>query len=78
MTVWDDDDTSNIIGRRIEVYIKVKIMFSLYSRYLHGDVLQRAVRQIRHETDVRVLPQLGARVGLPEEGHLGRNQTLLC
>lgn len=42
-------------------------------RYLHRDVLQRAVRQVRDAADVRLLSQLGARLGLQEEGYFGRN-----
>ena len=45
-------------------------------RYIHCHVLQRAERQIRDETDVRLLSRLGARVGVPQEGHPARNQAL--
>lgn len=37
--------------------------------HLHRDVLQRAVRQVRDAADVLVLPELGAELGLPQEGH---------
>lgn len=46
-------------------------------RHLHGDVLQRVVRQVRDKTDVWLLPQLGSRVGLQEERYIGRNKALL-
>lgn len=36
--------------------------------HLHGDVLQRALRQIRHPTDVRLLSGLGSGMGVQEKG----------
>lgn len=39
-------------------------------------MLQCAVRQVRDAADVRLLPELGVRLGIPEERHPRRNTTL--
>lgn len=39
-------------------------------------MLQRAERQVRDPPDVRLLPELGPRLGVPEEGHPRRDQAL--
>ena len=43
---------------------------------VHCHVLQRAVRQVRHTTAVRLLPVLGPQLGVPEEGHHGGDHQL--
>lgn len=56
----------------------LSLSYVLYiCRYIHSDVLQRVMRQVRDAADVRLLSQLGARVGLQEEGHPRRDQALL-
>lgn len=45
-------------------------------RYIHGDVLQRAVRQVRDATDVWLLSKLGAGLGVSEEGYPRRDTAL--
>ncbi len=34
-------------------------------------------RNVRHPPDVRLLPDVGAELGVPEEGHIGRGPALL-
>ena len=41
-----------------------------------GDVLQRAVRPVRDAADVRLLPAVGAQLGVQEEGHSRRSEAL--
>lgn len=43
---------------------------------VHGHVLQRAVRQVRHAAAVRLLPVLGPQLGVPQEGHHGGDHQL--
>lgn len=50
--------------------------FARTCSHLHGHVLQRAVRQIRHAAAVRLLPVLGPQLGVPEERHHGGNHQL--
>lgn len=50
---------------------------SCANRHLHGDVLQRAVRQVRHAAHVRLLSELGAQVGVQAEEHPRRDPALL-
>lgn len=45
--------------------------------YIYGDVLQRVVRQICDAANVWLLPELGAGLGIPEEGY-PRRDTALC
>lgn len=45
---------------------------------LHSHVLQRAVRQVRHATAVRILPILGPQLGVPEKRHHGGHRQLWC
>lgn len=45
-------------------------------RYIHGHVLQRTQRQVRDASDVRLLSELGAGLGVPKEGHTRRDTTL--
>ncbi|XP_078046265.1 uncharacterized protein LOC144474819 isoform X2 [Augochlora pura] len=44
--------------------------------YIHSDVLQRVVRQIRDPANVRLLSELGARLGISEKRDSGRDQAL--
>ena len=45
--------------------------------HIHGDVLQRVVRQVLHAAAVWLLSVMGAQLGIQEEGHYGRD-TKLC
>lgn len=40
-------------------------------------VLQRALRQVRHASALRLLPVMGAQLGVQEEGHHAGNPELL-
>lgn len=44
--------------------------------HIYGDVLQRAVRQVRDAADVRLLSELGVGLGVPEEGNPRRDTAL--
>lgn len=52
------------------------IYFVNCRRYIHGDVLQRAVRQVCDAADVRLLPELGAGLGVPKKGYPRRDTAL--
>ena len=43
---------------------------------VHGHVLQRAVRPVRDAADVRLLPAVGAQLGVQEEGNSRRSEAL--
>ena len=47
-----------------------------FNRYFHRYVLQRSLRQVRYPADVRLLSRLGPQMGVPPEGHPGRNPPL--
>ena len=50
-------------------------IFSIY-RHFYGDVLQRAVRQVRNAPNVRLLSELGAQMGVQAQEHLGGDSPL--
>jgi len=58
--------------------IYLGIYFVNCRRYIHGDVLQRAVRQVCDAADVRLLPELGAGLGVSKKGYPRRDTALRC
>lgn len=61
----------------VKLYLCIRRLLSFFScSRVHGHVLQRAVRQVRHATAVRLLSILGPQLGVQEERHHGGNHQL--
>ena len=52
------------------------LIYLFLKRHLYGHVLQRPVRQVRHQANVRLLSKLGAQVGISTQEHPRRDPTL--